>query len=39
MMAAVTDNDGHGVSGKGHRIRIEDEKVVVGAADLRVGCD
>jgi len=39
MMTAVTDNDGHGFSGKGHKSRIENEKVVVGAEDLGVGCD
>jgi len=39
MMTAITDNDDHGVSGKGHKMGIENEKVVVGAEDFGVGCD
>jgi hypothetical protein len=38
-MIAVTDNDSHGASGKGHKIGIENEKVVGGAEDLGVACD
>jgi hypothetical protein len=38
-MIAVTDNDGYDASGKGHKIGIENEKVVGGAEDLGVACD